>query len=250
MNYIMEYGKNFAAISDSVSAELHKHWLLQVFLNCEDKLNIEVDGKLINCNAILVNVNTVHRFNTEGEIHFTMLLDPTTQLGRVMRKRLKEKSFYVFPHKETAIMQQNFKNALLKREKEALMSFVKNIDSKFVPCNIISFDERIEETINFLNDCPCEEEFHQIKYLSEKMHISESRLAHLFKKETGIPLKSYIVLRKLQSAYELIFNGENITTASLNAGFDSPSHLAYTNKMMTGMSATNILRGSGFLKVF
>ncbi|WP_242851508.1 hypothetical protein [Clostridium sp. DMHC 10] len=57
-------------------------------------------------------------------------------------------------------------------------------------------------------------------------------------------------MRKLQRAYELIFNGENITTAALNAGFDSSSHLAYTNKMMTGMSATNIIRDSGFLKVF
>ncbi|MCD2346163.1 helix-turn-helix transcriptional regulator [Clostridium guangxiense] len=250
MNYIIKCGRNFAAISDIVSAELHKHWMLQIFLNCEDNLNIEVDGKLINCNAALVNMNTVHTFNVEGKIHFTMLLDPTTQLGRLMRRRLKEKSFYVFPHKEATVMQQNLKNVLLKRGKEALMFFVKSIDYKFASCNIISFDERIEEVLNLLNDYSCEDEFHQIKYLSQKMHISESYLAHLFKKETGIPLKSYIVLRKLQRAYELIFNGENITTAALNAGFDSSSHLAYTNKMMTGMSATNIIRDSGFLKVF
>lgn len=250
MNYIIESGRNFAAIADSVNAEVHKHWLLQMFLSFEDNLNIEVDGSLITCNSILVNMNTVHTFSSEGKIHFTMLIDPTTQLGRVMREKLKEKSFYVFPNEETAIMQQNLKNALLKRRKDALMSFIKSIDYKFAFSNIISFDGRIEEVLNFLNDCPCEDEFHQIKYLSQQISISESRLAHLFKRETGIPLKSYIVLRKLQSAYELIFKGENITTAALNAGFDSPSHLAYTNKMMTGMSATNIIRDSGFLKVF
>lgn len=250
MNYIIEYGRNFAAISDSVNAEVHKHWLLQMFLSCEGNLNIEVNGSLITCNSILVNMNTVHTFSSEGKIHFTMLLDTTTQLGLVMRRKLKEKSFYVFTDEETAIMQQNFKNALLKRRKDDLMSFVKSIDYKFTSCNIISFHERIEEVLNLLNEYSCEDEIHQIKYLSQKMHISESRLAHLFKKETGIPLKSYIVLRKLQSAYELIFNGKNITTAALNSGFDSPSHLAYTNKMMTGMSATNIIRDSRFLKVF
>lgn len=250
MNYIIKYGKNFAAISDSVSAEVHKHWLLQMFLSFEDNLNIEVDGRLITCNCILVNMNIVHTFSSEGKIHFTMLLDPTTQLGLVMRRKVKDKSFYVFPDEETAIMQQNFKNALLKRREDDLISFVKSIDYKFASCNIISFDERIEEVLELFNHYSCEDEFHQIKYLSEKIYISESRLAHLFKKETGIPLKSYIVLRKLQSAYELIFKGENITTAALNAGFDSPSHLAYTNKMMTGMSAKNIIRDSGFLKVF
>lgn len=72
----------------------------------------------------------------------------------------------------------------------------------------------------------------------------------MFKDETGIPLKSYIVIHKLYGAYESIFNGVNITTAALNAGFDNPSHLAYTNKMITGMSASNILKDSEFLKVY
>ena len=40
-----------------------------------------------------------------------------------------------------------------------------------------------------------------------------------------------------------------LTTSALNAGFDSPSHFAYTNKLMTGMSASNIMKDSEFLKV-
>ncbi|ERI91379.1 transcriptional regulator, AraC family [Clostridiales bacterium oral taxon 876 str. F0540] len=250
MNYVCKYDRNFAAISDSVRADSHRHWLLQMFLGFEKELNIEVDGKLIICNAIIVNMNTLHKFNTDEKIHFTMLINPTSEMGRVVRGMLKDQSFYVFPYEETVVMQQNFKNALLQRNHNAILSFIQSINSKFASRNTASFDERIVEVLSCLNDCLHEDEFHQIKYLSQKICLSESRLAHLFKEETGIPLKSYIVLHKLQSAYELIFKGENITAAALHAGFDSPSHLAYTNKIMTGMSTTNIIRDSEFLKVF
>jgi AraC-like DNA-binding protein len=116
--------------------------------------------------------------------------------------------------------------------------------------NLKKFDNRIIEVLNLLDECIHEDESHQTKYFSGKIGLSESRLAHLFKEETGVPLKSYIVLHKLQIAYESIFDGKSITTAAFDAGFGSPSHLAYTNKIMTGMSATNIIKDSEFFKVF
>lgn len=250
MNYIIEYGKIFIAISDTIEADCHKHWLLQLFLGSHKDLNIEINGQRIPCGAILVNIDTPHIFNTEGELHFTMLIDPTTELGRMLRGVLMDQPFYVFPQEETIVMQQTFKDVSLQKRHDAFLSFVQSILLRFAYSDVKNFDNRVMKVLNLLNDCVHEDEFHQMKYFSEKTDLSESRLAHLFKEETGIPLKSYIVLHKLQRAYESIFNGENITTAALNAGFGSSSHLAYTNKMMTGMSATNIIRDSEFLKAF
>jgi AraC-like DNA-binding protein len=250
MNYIIKCGRNIAAISDRVQAGSHKHWLLQMFITSTKKLNIEVNGELIPCDAILVNTDTKHTFDTKGDVHFTMLIDPTTELGRSMRCLLKDQPFYVFPNEEAKVIQQDFLNALTQKDHGALISFVQSIILQFTSGDVSVFDDRIIKVLDLLDGCAHEDEQHQIKYFSKETYLSESRLAHLFKEETGIPLKSYIVLHKLQRAYEPIFNGENITTAALSAGFDSPSHLAYTNKMMTGMSATDIIKDSEFLKVF
>lgn len=250
MNYIIKYGRNYMAISNSIEAECHKHWLLQMFLCSQKKVNIEVNGQRIPCRAILINADTPHAFTAEGEPHFTILIDPTTELGRAARRLLMNQPFYVFPYEKTVAMQQNFQKLLIQKSHDDILSFTQNIISQFSYSNMESFDDRINNVLNLLDDCVHENEFHQIKYFSDKTYLSESRLAHLFKEETGIPLKSYIVLHKLQKAYESIFNGENITAAALDAGFDSPSHLAYTNKMMTGMSVTNIIRDREFLKAF
>ena len=250
MNYIIKYGKNFMAISNSIEANFHKHWLLQMFLCSEKYMNMEVNGQQIPCNAILINMDTPHSFNAENTPQFTMLIDPTTELGRAARRLLLKQPFYIFPYETAAAMQQNFQNVLIQKSDDNIRSFAQSIISQFSFGNMERFDDRVSKVLDLLDDCAHENEFHQIKYFSERVHLSESRFAHLFKEETGIPLKSYIVLNKLQKAYDSIFNGDNITTAALNAGFDSASHLAYTNKMMTGMSATNILRDSEFLKVF
>ncbi|RUL52126.1 helix-turn-helix domain-containing protein [Lysinibacillus antri] len=250
MNYIIKYGRNFMAISNSIEADSHKHWLLQMFLSSKKMLTIEVNGQLISCSAILINMNILHKFNTEEEAHFTILVDPTTELGRRMRGLLMDQPFYIFPLQKYIFMQNTLKNALEQKSHEAILSFAQSVTFQFTSGHMKNFDDRVVEVLNYFDDCMHEDDFHQIKNLSKKIGLSESRLAHLFKEETGIPLKSYIVLHKLQVAYESIFNGENITTAALSAGFDSPSHLAYTNKMMTGMSATNIIKDSEFLKVY
>ncbi len=250
MNYIIKYDRNFMAVSNRIEADCHKHWLLQMFLSSQKDLNMEVNGRFIPCSALLVNMDTLHTFNTEGEPHFTMLADPTTELGRRMRGLLTEQPFYVFPPEKAAVFQQIFNDVLIQKSHAAILSFAQSIIRQFADSNVENFDDRVIQVLSLLDDCRHEDEFHQIKYFSEKISLSESRLSHLFKKETGIPLKSYIVLHKLQKAYEAIFDGESITAAALHAGFDSPSHLAYTNKIMTGMSATNIIRDSEFLKVF
>jgi AraC-like DNA-binding protein len=249
MNYIIKNGRNFMAISNRIEADCHKHWLLQMFLSSH-KFSIEVNRQLISCSAILINKNILHKFKTDKEFHFTMLVDSTTELGRKMSKLLMDQPYYIFPQEKTIEMQEKFKDVLEQKSNNAILSFAESINLQFSSYNMKDLDDRVVKVLNSLDDCLHEDESHQIKNLAKNIGLSESRLAHLFKDETGIPLKSYIVLHKLQGAYESIFNGENLTTAALRAGFDSPSHLAYTNKMMTGMSATNILKDSEFLKVY
>lgn len=89
---------------------------------------------------------------------------------------------------------------------------------------------------------------YSVESVSSVLALSPSRLAHLFKEQTGMPLKSYLVMHRLMHAYSLLFQGKNITEAAMRSGFDSPSHLAMLNKKLTGVTASSILKNSEFLK--
>lgn len=249
MNDIFMCGQHYGAITNSIEADLHRHWLLQLFISMDKNLIINVEGQRISCPAIAVNMNTMHEFNSGNSIHFTMLVDPTTQFGRALRiYHLKENPYYIIREDRAAEFQSHLLDAI-KGESQNYSVLIEDIVRYFDEYPSIQLDQRIEILLKRLDACDCEEALHQVRFIANEMSISESRLSHLFKEETGISLKSYIVLHKLQRVYQKILNGESITQAAIASGFDSSSHFAAVNKKMTGMSARDIISDSRFLKV-
>ncbi|MER5626662.1 helix-turn-helix transcriptional regulator [Streptosporangium sp. NPDC002544] len=56
------------------------------------------------------------------------------------------------------------------------------------------------------------------------VHLSPSRLAHLFSAHVGIPLRPYVRWQRIQHAIRLVAAGETLTMAAHSAGFTDGSH--------------------------
>lgn len=82
--------------------------------------------------------------------------------------------------------------------------------------------------------------------LSAEAGLSESRFLHLFRDEVGTSLRRYRLWVRLVAAGTAISTGKNLTTASVDSGFASPSHLADRFKATFGLSATQLL-GTGVI---
>lgn len=57
--------------------------------------------------------------------------------------------------------------------------------------------------------------------IADELHISTVYLSKLFKKETGMTIKSYINMRRIVDAKNHIFAGDKITTLPQKCGFDN-----------------------------
>lgn len=250
MNVIFQCDHHLGAITNAVKADSHKHWMLQLFICAEDTLDIVVEGTRVSCKAVVVDMDTAHQFGTGGRTHCTMLIDPVSAIARRLRSGyIRERHFYVLPDDAAQALQEQLVRLIDNVTPVGLAQLIGQIDQFFSPNSPMpDFDERVASVLALLNGCSCEEK-HQLRRLAEAVSLSESRLAHLFRAETGVPLKSYLVLHELQKAYAVLARGGSVTEAALVAGFNSPSHLAYTNRKMTGMSASGIMKDSEFLKV-
>jgi AraC-like DNA-binding protein len=80
--------------------------------------------------------------------------------------------------------------------------------------------------------------------LAAEAGLSESRFLHLFRDEMGTSVRRYRLWVRLLHAGAAIAAGRNLTTAAIEAGFASPSHLADRFKTTFGLSATQLL-GTG-----
>ena len=56
------------------------------------------------------------------------------------------------------------------------------------------------------------------------VHLSPSRLAHLFSAHVGIPLRPYVRWQRLQHAIRLVADGRTLTDAAHSAGFTDGPH--------------------------
>jgi AraC-like DNA-binding protein len=76
--------------------------------------------------------------------------------------------------------------------------------------------------------------------IAAQVEISTSRLSHLFSEELGIPLRPYVLWRRLMRAAENVQRGASLTEAAHAAGFSDGAHMNHAFKRMFGISPSEL----------
>ena len=72
--------------------------------------------------------------------------------------------------------------------------------------------------------------------------LSPDRFRHLFVEQLGIPLRRYILWRRLRLAAQRLAAGDNVTASAHGGGFSDAAHLARTIRHMFGINAGQLLK--------
>lgn len=107
------------------------------------------------------------------------------------------------------------------------------------PSDVQLIDPRIELAAKQIRDDPAAAV--SAAELAASVGLSESHFLHLFRQQIGSSLRRYRLWIRLMRAGAQIADGQNLTTAAVEAGFASPSHLADRFKTTFGLSATQLL---------
>lgn len=209
---------------------IHKHNMLHVFFSTE-KLSLCAGGKTVDGNVIVLENDIEHK-TPDGEISFFLFVDPTSRFAEILRKKyLSGEKVYAanisFPHLE--------KESLTE---EIIKTIVVDFAGDF-EFSKLKLNERVLQILKNIDDFK-----HlgaRVSDLAKKYCYSESYLTHLFKNETGIALKSYLLMRQFEYVWREVMKGRFLTEASMDAGFSSPSHFSDVCRKLTGISVTKVL---------
>ena len=239
---------NIGLICDKLNAVSHSHCILQVFLSFDEPLQIVVGNSSINGKCVIVNTNISHSVSSDGKAKLSILIEPTSAFARKLNSQIK--GDYLICDKENITeLQQKAEKLCNATNKEQYTTFIADFAEYLgIDRNSEIPDERIVKILEILKNCDCND--HTIENFADIVCLSSSRLSHLFREQTGVPLKSYILFHQLKKAFTAILNGQNITDSAMCAGFDSPSHFAATVKKWMGMPVSQSINNSEFLKVF
>lgn len=209
---------------------IHRHNMLHVFFGA-NKLSLIAGGKSVSGNVIILENDVEHKA-PDGEIAFFLFVDPTSNFAEVLREKfLKGEKVCALNFSLPC-----FEKAFLTEDiiKNIVIDFAGNFE--FSKLNL---DERV---LQILKDIDGFKHLgSRVTDLAEKYCYSESYLTHLFKNETGIALKSYLLMRQFEYVWHEIMKGRSLTDASMEAGFSSPSHFSDVCRKLTGISVTKAI---------
>lgn len=101
-----------------------------------------------------------------------------------------------------------------------------------------AMDSRIQITLDTLQDAVGKRV--ALTTLARRVSLSSSRLRHLFKATTGVPLSRYRLWMAMGSAMRSIVRGDSLTDAAMHAGFASSAHFSSSFREMFGLEPSRL----------
>ena len=236
-------GKTEFCISDHVlmyaaypAPEDHAHLALHLIIAPVGTVKSRINGVTDEGTAMLIASDVLHTsVNPDGPL-LIFLFDETSADAESLKQRFLQGREYCILDEELAQQLRNAYHGNLSEYDAEIMEMMglNGIQNR-------KMEPRIADVLIMLQNAETIDST-TMKALREQEHLSQSRLSHLFKEQTGIALNRYLVFARMRKFSDYYLQSGSITDACMRAGFDTPSHFAATCKRMFGISISSVKR--------
>jgi AraC-like DNA-binding protein len=217
--------------------EPHAHYAIQLVV-APAGLQVQSGrrGPWTACAGALVPSRAVHGIDVGACAWCAVLfIEPETPEGRALSARLDGQVEFLGADALDARAAQLGQAWRVARTRQAVEDAARGLVGALVrDLPRAPSDARAMAAIAYLRDRPGTAL--SLEELARAVHLSPSRLRHLFVAETGMPLRTYQVWRRLLRAWEFLMAGESLAGAAHAAGFADSAHLARTCRTMFGLA--------------
>lgn len=210
------------------SPERHRHFAKHLIFSQDGTFDCIVNNSHFQCSGVCIDSGAEHTIQNERGNIFVMLIEETSELSEMLRERYLRESPYAVIEDDILGSSRSVREA----DTRVLEACAPASHARF------AYDVRIAGVLREIDSRESIDDS-IVKELCSAACLSQSRLSHLFRDQVKISLSSYLVMAKMEKVLIYLMNGENITTASIHAGFSSPSHYAATCKRMFGITCSD-----------
>jgi AraC-like DNA-binding protein len=181
--------------------------------------------------SVLIPSRTRHHIIAEGRILFCYL-DPNTAMATRVREQMSERASDVyFGHRD--------ERALVRHLRDNASPDAARLFGLLGTPGPDDMDERIREALHIMRAHPDRQL--SAADVASKVHLSTSRFLHLFSTHARTSFRRYRLWTRMIHMAAAVSAGQNLTTASVEAGFASPSHFSDSFHQMFGLAASTVL---------
>lgn len=238
--------KQYAGLSVHFGCDLktkpHAHHALEVVLALDGLLTVRGEH-LLKSEGVIIRPNALHTISGTGQI-ISVFLDPETVLCSELVSMLGAKDIAKLEPHVTQRLITYFDDRTSHHLIES--GIYEMLTQTIASGNMLSsdtgsqIDPRISEVIKLIKSSP--QKTIPFKTLTRISELSESRLMHLFKKETGTTIRRFILWIKLQHAIRLYLLGNSLKKSASLSGFADAAHFNRVFVSNFGINPSRMLK--------
>ena len=245
------WNSRFLLTGDEFSEEFHSHYPVQIILSPGKPVRACLkNGSCVVSEFLMIRSSAEHRCFIEGR-SLSLFIDPETGQGRRLTARFEQEEVVSLSGclsrgaEEAASLFLKSAGALRREAEEIFETLLYSVIEKDEADRQI--DPRIACVLERIAAVP--DKMISLPELAGEVCLSESRLMHLFKENIGIPVRRYLLWKRMMDGILLIREGAELTFAALEAGFSDYAHFSRTFKRHFG-TGPKTLKNSRFVHVF
>jgi AraC-like DNA-binding protein len=232
---------------NSIFTEEHTHLAMQICLGLEDTIKIyDQEKNMYEGRIIIIDSNTPHMIKAENKNNLFIFIEPTLLISRQIKEKyslnknihiMDDITYQNYLDKFYTIYGKSISYDVIYKILEEFLESISQSNKRN-----LQIDFRIRKILTLLNQ---DHSQYPINSLSEVAELSESRLMHLFKTQIGVPIRKYILWRRLLKSIEYVSLGKSLSDSAMESGFSDVAHYNRTFKKMFGITPTEVLRNFG-----
>ena len=217
---------------------MHAHYAIQVAFGSEPGIRFRPSDRepWTAYDGVVISSRQPHTMDaTTVPFDAVLFVEPETREGRALSERFDTGGITALPADLiAAVGSALFTTWQTERTAEAVEAAARDVIKTLtagVEPSVVS-DERILRATAYIRSNLSTSL--TLDAVADVACLSPSRFRHLFVEQTGMALRPYVLWRRFLRVWELLMDGESLSTAAHEAGFADAAHLTRTSRRMFG----------------
>lgn len=229
----------------NLTVEIHRHSAYQIVFSNDTPFNSTINGILYErIHGFLIKPHVSHFCVAEKGTLNVLNIEPYSNIGLELAGRFNENQDYaVFDSPQET-------NAFFQTPKDSL-DVHKIVDTLLSKLPSIAYDERVTKIVEYIKANYFEQNITPQTF-ADIVFLSPSRLASLFKEQTGSSLSKYLLWTRLRQAIYITLSDKDrsLTDIAYDTGFyDLPQFNKYMYEMF-GMPPKALKHNSDLIEIY
>ena len=236
-----------------VDAEVHCHHAVQVCISLEAPILVRTpaDDAWKAFRAVMIKSDAPHQFQGRGQALAMLYIDPHARDTLAIREYAAwENGLAEVSISRFAADVQTFRSCLGESYARGALYAACNHIIQALGDNRLALPKEDRRILNILHMLNTQEvQGVSLRHIAALHGMSFWRLAHLFKDQVGLPMRRYLLWRKIILAVQTLEKAATFTEAAHHAGFSDAAHMNRTLKRMCGIKPSFFHSRSKFVQV-